>query len=871
MRFIKQDLEKVDRMQTKNIAQNLSAITTIGLIFLMLVYFSLTIYSSTELAGHTELISSHPFEVVIAAGELKTYLSEMQIRSERLTKYNEQADILLVRMAINSLRQAMETPLYTIETQYLGSKADVQVLKETLTQLKERQDNYLAFAQSATLKEIEQYEESQLYPLFAQATEQVEKIITTAQNRKLWYEEMAESLRKGTLIGSLVLITLMIIGLLLSQYAMRRQRQELLRRSQLFDNLSLNIDDAFLICDAQTREISYTSLNISRVLGYAIKQLEDVWQGFFAEDAQKFTVVMNNPEFVSPYVNMVEYTFPNGEKRWIQVRIYRAENMKEPQIISVFSDCTEETKSRKALQAAMTSAEQANEAKSVFLSRMSHEIRTPLNAIIGMTTIAAASINNAVKISDCLEKIKFSSKHLLMLINDVLDMSKIESDKMTLQNEPFDLFQVMHNFVATIYAQAKDKGIAFSEVMEGFDGQAQYLGDSLRLNQILLNLTSNAIKFTPSGGKVFLKIQHIATKGTIDVVRFVISDTGIGMTKDALERIFKPFEQANASIAGQFGGTGLGMSITKNLVTLMNGEIEVQSTPGIGTTCIVDLPFQRDDLVEQQSDFANRKLRALIMDDEQTVCETMTALLEKLKIETEWVLTGQAAVQRIVEAQQQENGFDFCFLDWKMSDMDGIEVTRLVRANLGTDLPIIMMSAYDSSEVETIAKQAGVNTFLPKPLCRSTIYTAIQTALSQQKIVSTDNLSEENRLQGKRMLIAEDNQLNREILVELLEMLGMKAECAANGQEAVNLFLQTSPGYFDAILMDVQMPIMDGHTAARQIRASAHPAAATIPIIATTANAFSDDITAALAAGMNAHISKPIDLEQLSQLLSKFL
>lgn len=871
MRSSKEKWKVVDNIKVKDPTRKLNLITTCGLIFLMILYLFLTIYSSTKMAEHTELISKHPFEVVIAAGDLKTYLSEIQIRTERLSKYNREADIEQVKEMTRSLNESIKIALATIETQYLGNPDDVKGLKSTIDYLMQEMDNLITFSKNSSLKEIEAFEENQLVPLYRKVVDQTEVIISTAQARKLWYGDMAETLRKYTLIGSIVLIGLMIGGLLLSQYVLRKQRRELLQRSLLFDNLSLSIDDAFLINDARTGELYYTALNTSRIFGHPINEVKDIFQGFPSEDIEEIKETVGKDDFISPYIKEVKYSHPNGETRWLSIRIYRAEGMKTKQIISVFSDCTEEIRSRQTLQDAMENAERANEAKSVFLSRMSHEIRTPLNAIIGMTTIAATSVNNAAKVQDCLEKINFSSKHLLMLVNDVLDMSKIESNKMLLQREPFDLFQEINNFVSTIYAQARDKDIEFSEQMEGFDGQAQYLGDSLRLNQILLNLGSNAVKFTQSGGKIKLNVRKIASKNTIDTVRFTVIDTGIGMAKESLERIFKPFEQADSSIASRFGGTGLGMSITKNLVALMGGSIEIESEEGVGTTCIVDIPFQHSFHTEKLPDFSEQGLRALVVDDEQAVCEETSALLEKIKIQSEWVLNGITAVQRVIEGHQQGNEFDFCLIDWKMSDMDGIEVTRQIRANVGSNLPIVMISAYDYSEIEEEARKAGVNAFLPKPLYRSSVYSTIKTALSREKIQEAANKPTYNKLKDKRLLVAEDNELNQEILVELLLMNGIKADCAVDGKETLDLFLKSSEGYYDAILMDIQMPILNGYEATKKLRLSKHPSAKTIPIIATTANAFSEDISAALLSGMNAHISKPIEIEQLCKLLIDLL
>ncbi len=509
-------------------------------------------------------------------------------------------------------------------------------------------------------------------------------------------------------------------------------------------------------------------------------------------------------------------------------------------------------------------------AKSDFLSRMSHEIRTPLNAIIGMTAIAAASVKDPARVEDCLTKITFSSKHLLMLINDVLDMSKIESSKMVLMNEPFDIFEIVNGYVSTVYAQAKGKGIEFTEAMEGFGEDTVFVGDSLRLNQILLNLSSNAVKFTAPGGRIRLEVSRHKIGKTTDVLRFILSDTGIGMTQEAVAHIFQPFEQADASISKRFGGTGLGMSITKNLVTLMGGQIQIESEPGAGTTCIVDLPFEKDGESRlPEPDFAQQGLRALIVDDERQVCEQTASLLEKIKIAAEWRSSGAEAVARVKETHREGRDIDLCLVDWKMPDMDGVEVTRRIRREVGDDVPIVMISAYDVSEVEEEARAAGVNGFLPKPLYRSSVYAAVKAALEHrgQPSGAGEEKPAGKPLEGLRLLVAEDNALNQEIAATLLRMNGAVVDCVEDGRQALDAFLASRPGDYDAILMDVQMPVMDGHEAATRIRASSHPQARTVPIVATTANAFSDDISAALAAGMNAHVSKPLDVAQLCKTL----
>ena len=853
--------------------QRLSVVSTAILILLMICYLVMTIRNSASLAAQTEIISNHPFEVVISAGDVKLYVSEMSLRTGRLERHYSADDVAFAGASLEELYQALQAPVDQIEELYLGNEEDIGALKSILTRLRAEQTDYLGFCarENIVAGDIEAYAREHLQPLYDEALRQTEEIISTAQIKKVGYGATAERLRQASLSGSVVLMGMMMMVLLVSQYVLHRQRKELVYRSRLFDNLSLSIDDAFIIRDARTGAISYRGLNLERILGVPVRNEESLYQGMKEEDAREFREKIGDPDFISPFEKLVEYTKPDREKRYMLIRVYRAEDLNTPQLITVFSDRTEEVRSRQVLQEAMVTAEHANMAKSEFLSRMSHEIRTPLNAIIGMTTIAAASVKDHVRVEDCLAKISFSSKHLLMLINDVLDMSKIESSKMVLQNEPFDLFEIINGFVSTVYAQAKEKGIKFTETMEGFGGDTVLIGDSLRLNQILLNLSSNAVKFTAPGGAIRLTVSRHKSGTTTDDIRFILSDTGIGMTKEAVQRIFQPFEQADASIAKRFGGTGLGMSITRNLIMLMGGQIQVESEPGVGTTCIVDLPFKKgEENSVVEPDFEQQGLRALIVDDEKQVCEQTAALLEKIKISAEWRLSGARAVERVREAHRQGRDIDLCLIDWKMPDMDGVEVTRRIRREVGNAVPIVMISAYDISEVEEEAREAGVNGFLPKPLYRSSVYAAIKTALEHkgQPFADGEEKTAKLPLKGLRLLMAEDNALNQEIAATLLRMNGAAVDCVEDGRQALEAFLASKSGDYDAILMDVQMPVMDGHEAARRIRCSEHPMACRIPIIATTANAFSDDISAALASGMNAHVSKPLDVAQLCKTLS---
>lgn len=722
---------------------HINTISTVLLMTLMLVYLAVTVRSSAQLAEQTDIISTHPFEVVISAGDVKLYISEMSIRTGRLHLHWNDDDIKLASEALDKLYVSLKDPLLKLHELYLGKKSDIDELEKTIVLLKEEQQTFLEYVTSLDADSesgnIEDYDQKNLQPLYTQIINEAENIIASAQEKKIGYGKKSESLRKSTLIGSAILIALMIAVHLISQYLLWIQKKELIYRNRLFDSLSQSIDDTFIIRDVRTAEISYCALNMERVLGFAIDNVETIYQGLKKEDAEEIKCSINSPDFVFPYEKVVEFRKQNGDVLWLSIRIYLTDKLKTPQFITVFSDRTKEVLARQTLLDAMDNAERANMAKSEFLSRMSHEIRTPLNAITGMTAIASASVHDPAKLKDCFDKINLSSRHLMQLINDVLDMSKIESNKVVLQNEPFDFIQVLGNFIATVDSQAKAKGIIFDYETVGFGEQAIFIGDSLRLTQILLNLSSNAVKFTDTGGRIRLEVRKYLEKAKIVVIRFRISDTGIGMDEDAVNRIFKPFEQADASIAGRYGGSGLGMSITQNLVMLMNGKIQVESRLGVGTTFQVDLPFNKS----------------------------------------------------------RENQLD-----------------------------------------EKIPVYGG--------------------AAEGSKV----------RLDGLKILLAEDNELNREIAKTLLEMNGAVVDCAKDGQEAAEIFEASETGAYDAVLMDIQMPRMNGYEAARRIRGSSHPQAGEIPIIAVTANAFSDDITAARAAGMDGHVSKPLDLEQLLNMLS---
>ena len=526
---------------------------------------------------------------------------------------------------------------------------------------------------------------------------------------------------------------------------------------------------------------------------------------------------------------------------------------------------------QKILQDALLVAQKANDAKRDFLSRMSHEIRTPMNAIIGMSAVAFNYLDDKKRTADCLSKITFSSKHLLMLLNDVLDMSKIENGKLNIRQELFDLKNLVTSLADINYGLATAKGLAFEIVISGFKDEL-LLGDSMRVNQILLNLLSNAIKFTPKGGSVRLEIRMLRSASDKIWLRFIVKDSGIGMKKEFLEHLYEPFEQADNGIARKYGGTGLGMAITKNLVAIMDGTIEVESQEGAGTTFMVDLPFGVSK-VDKKTAAEMEEMRVLVVDDDNDTCEHAAVLLKGMGVNVDWALNGFEAIEKVRSACEDDGRcYDVCFIDWCMPELDGIETARRMRRYVGPDVLIIIISAYDWSGIEEQAKAAGVNAFIAKPFFASNLYNTLLTVSRKPELgFSAVGNKETYDFGGKKVLLLEDNELNMEIASELLKFVNLQVEHAENGKVAVDIFRNSKEKEYALIFMDIQMPLMNGYDAARCIRSSEHPAAGTIPIIAMTANAFNDDVQAAFDAGMNGHLAKPIDVEVLYKTIARYI
>ena len=683
------------------------------------------------------------------------------------------------------------------------------------------------------------------------------------------------SLQRSTilLVSVIVLcIAALLISLIIQKNRtnLRRKDTEILYRDELFQKLSMNVDDVFLMLDAKTYQADYVSPNVEKLLGITGEQIRNdicilgKLHSEEQEDSEKNYLeeiqVQEQREWDFEYVHL-----KTGEKRWFHNIAMGSEVNGKKKYILVMSDRTSDWKMNQALAEAVRAAETANKAKSAFLSNMSHDIRTPMNAIIGFTTLAVSNMDDRKKVRDYLGKILSSSNHLLSLINDILDMSRIESGKIHLEETEVNLSDVLHDLKTIISGQIHAKQLELYMDAMDVTNEDVYC-DKTRLNQVLLNILSNAVKFTPAGGTVSVRIRQCpgTQKGT-ELYEIRVKDNGIGMSQEFVQKLFSPFERERTSTVSRTQGTGLGMAITKNIVDMMGGTIEVRTEQGKGTEFIVRLPFRIQPEHQRIEKIAELEgLKALVVDDDFNTCDSVTKMLVRVGMRSEWTLSGREAVLRARQSMELGDAFHAYIIDWRLPDMNGIEVTRQIRS-LGDDTPIIILTAYDWSDIEVEARAAGVTAFCAKPLFMSDIRETLMTAIGQSQAEAEDSILPEagSDFRGRCILLVEDNGLNREIAVEILKEYGFLVDTVENGAEAVEKVKNSTPGNYDLVLMDVQMPVMNGYEATKKIRALDNPALAGITILAMTANAFDEDRKKALECGMDGFLSKPIVMEEL--------
>ena len=524
----------------------------------------------------------------------------------------------------------------------------------------------------------------------------------------------------------------------------------------------------------------------------------------------------------------------------------------------------------RALSEALSAAEQANRAKTAFLSNMSHEIRTPMNAIIGLNNIALNEPSATDKVKEYLVKIGASAQHLLGIINDILDMSRIESGRMIVKNEEFNFAKSIEQVNTMVSGQCRDKGLHYECVTKGkIDNY--YIGDAMKLKQVLINILSNAVKFTPEGGSIRFEIEEGARFDGQAAVRFIISDTGIGMSREYLPRLFDPFSQEDSSSTNKYGSTGLGMPITKNIVELMNGRIEVNSEKGVGTVFTVTITLGESDRKSPQmneGDLKPHDMNVLVIDDDPIALEHAQIVLSQVGINCDVAESGYEGIDLVRLHHARREDYDLILIDWRMPDMDGLETTRQIRAIMEHETPIIILTSFNWDDIAEEAREAGVDTFVPKPLFAGSVLDEFREVFKRKNESLVNSRAE---LKGRRMLLAEDVAVNAEIMVMMLSMREIDVDVAENGRIAVEKFNSSPVGYYDAILMDMRMPEMDGLQATRAIRSLSRDDAAAIPIIALTANAFDEDVQRSLQAGLNAHLSKPIEPQALFHTLESLI
>lgn len=831
---------------------------------LLVFYVGFVSYSFHTFNYRFNYVLDHTAQALQNAREVRTRLNEMQhtipgLMTTADLSYTQILDILKFQ------EKQQDRSLESLKRVYRGNPAYLEKLDNDILVLREkrREAAQLLIGNTDYNKSVQLYEEL-IVPSADRVDYTLGKIIASSQvylksEREQASKDVILNIALTVLVGFLISLAFMIANI-----QDRRKTRELEDRERLFNQLSQNVDEIFIVAFNE-KTFGYVTTNSERLIGIPAEKIwaePKILYDFLPEEDGKW--LQSALAATGKHTAGERTVITDNGNRVFRISITPVDDGTDRRAIIAILDKTADYQQQQALSDALETAHAASLAKGSFLAHMSHEIRTPMNAIIGMTTIALSKISDQERVLDCLGKISESSRHLLRLINDVLDMSKIETGKLSINQEPFSLVACIRNINDFIRPQAESRNLDFEIYQEKVD-EEDLIGDPLRLNQILLNILSNALKFTPAGGEISLKIRQLSKIRDKVRLEFIISDSGIGMSQEFLNRLYLPFEQASSAIAGKYGGTGLGMSITFNLVTLMGGTINVDSKEGQGTTFHVELPFGYEEK-EGKNNRVLPQLKILIVDDDHGTCEHAKLLLERMGLIVRWCTNGKEAIEMVKEAANAGVPYDICLIDWKMPEMDGAETSRRIREAVGNDMLIIIISAYDWTPIEQEARKAGVNDFIAKPFFASTLHDALLAITQKGNSLPKAHAEKDNRpydFAGKRVLLVEDNEFNREIAQEFLDMVNIEVVNAEDGQEAVEKFQSSPPGYYDLILMDIQMPRLNGYEATRAIRDLEHPDARKIHIIAMTANAFSEDVANAVASGMNDHIAKPIDVKEL--------
>ncbi|MBD5460277.1 MAG: response regulator [Lachnospiraceae bacterium] len=695
-------------------------------------------------------------------------------------------------------------------------------------------------------------------------------------------DKIMRSSRITLILLGLVAVVCALFGMLIrrTNRDMEAKDQEVKYQTQLFHifttYLSNNTDDMYMMLDHETERLEYVSPNVERVLGVSRENVIDAFEASDmsadSEAAKAYYAEINaltpgqsskprRTERINPKTGEHKYFLESAYCAVIQGRVKR---------VVYISDRTKERKAQDSLSEALHMAQAASAAKSAFLSNVSHDIRTPMNSIIGFLTLIRDEADNPELVKEYSQRIDAASQHLLGLINDVLDMNKIESGSATLNISEMNLAEIIDEINTIIRHQTRDRNQTF-DIFVSHMRYEHLLGDKLRINQVLINLLSNAVKYTPENGTIQLRVEELPQiVDNYSRIRFTVSDNGMGMSEDYLKVIFDPFTREETEVIHQIQGTGLGMAITKSLVDLMGGNIQVKSELGKGSTFMVELQLRIQEREEEDPGFwkDHKVTKMIVADDDEEICRNIVKAMSRTGVTVDYATDGGTAVAMMRSARKAGNPYNLILLDWQMPNMNGVETARLIRKNYPDNIPIFFFTAYDWSEIEHEAAEIGVNHFMPKPFFMSTFKDAIRRVMGSQE---KKEEKRSNVVEGMHILVVDDLAANRLILVKILSTLGADCDTACNGQEAAEKFSASQPGEYDLILMDVQMPVMDGYTATRTIRGSSHPSALAVPIIAMTANAFADDVRNAIESGMNAHVAKPVQRDKLCATIQQVL
>ena len=785
---------------------------------------------------------------------------------------NQRGDILLRSVGILGDR-LYENIFEILDNDTHGQQADIDRFEESLTA---REPGSITFPGDTgsyvytyvPIKNVENWFLVSIVPENA-ITEETDRIILDSQQALL------------VLSALLAICAVLIVAIWLANRALRKRDHEIGYQAALINifstYLSRNTDNVFMLFDVETFKLDYASPNIERVLGLTMEQMMADVNHFQPthmrdEPGDHLALLCALEPGTEEEDLYLEWTNPKTQEQlWLLESAYCTQVQDRKKLVFYISDRTRERRTQDHLTEALQMAKAANEAKSAFLGSVSHDIRTPMNAIVGFITLLKDEADNPDVVLEYAGRIETASQHLLSLINDVLDINKIESGSTSLNLVEMNLAEVIDEINAIIRPQAKAKDQAFEISVSPLEYELLQ-GDKLRINQILINLLSNSVKYTPAGGRIEMRVEELPQMmPKYSRIRFSVSDNGMGMSEEYLKVIFDPFTREQTEATYEIQGTGLGMAITKSLVDLMGGSIKVTSKLGEGSTFTVELELRIQEQDDDPQFWADCGLkRMLVTDDDEVTCQSIVRLMSQTGIQVDYATSGEGAFDKLCAARQEGSPYDIILLDWKMPHMNGPDTARLIRERYPEDIPILLLTAYDWSDIEQEAKEIGIRHFMPKPFFMSTFRNVIGHVMGDTD--KRENKEENvDVVRGKHILVVDDIEVNRIILVKILSTLGATCDTAGNGQEAVDKFEASQPGDYDLILMDVQMPVLGGYGATRAIRAGNHPSAKMVPIIAMTANAFTDDVRDALESGMDAHIAKPVQIDALKSTIRQVL